>query len=204
MNAWSCLGQGTALGLALAVPVGPIGVLCFRRALSEGWAMGVAVGLGAALADACYAAVAAWGGSGAAGFLLEHQRWLGTVGGLWLVALGVKAWRSVPVMKARVVAGGWGSAVVSTWGLTLTNPATVGLFLAWFTGWGEGWLGGAGAKGMLVGGVFAGSMAWWLVLSGVASGLGLRLGAGWLRGVNRVAGVVLVTFGLALVLRAGR
>lgn len=39
-------GKGFALGLAIAAPVGPIGLLCIRRALSDGPALAFATGLG--------------------------------------------------------------------------------------------------------------------------------------------------------------
>ena len=53
--------KGLAIGLAIAAPVGPVGVLCVRRTLSEGRLMGLAAGLGAAVADAFYGGIAAFG-----------------------------------------------------------------------------------------------------------------------------------------------
>ena len=53
--------RGWVLGLLIAAPVGPIGVLCIRRTLAEGRLYGFVSGLGAATADATYGAVAAFG-----------------------------------------------------------------------------------------------------------------------------------------------
>jgi len=53
--------EGIIIGLAIAAPVGPIGVLCIRRTLADGRASGFVSGLGAATADAVYGAVAAFG-----------------------------------------------------------------------------------------------------------------------------------------------
>ncbi len=53
--------KGLLIGLAIAAPVGPIGVLCIRRTLAEGRATGFVSGLGAATADAFYGAVAGFG-----------------------------------------------------------------------------------------------------------------------------------------------
>jgi len=46
--------RGLILGLSIAAPVGPIGVLCIRRTLSDGQVAGLVSGLGAATADALY------------------------------------------------------------------------------------------------------------------------------------------------------
>lgn len=61
--------KSVLLGLAIAAPLGPIGALCINRTLERGFAAGVAGGLGTALADACYAALAAIGFAAFAGFL---------------------------------------------------------------------------------------------------------------------------------------
>src|SRR5438128_1788326 len=42
--------RGLLIGLSIAAPVGPIGVLCIRRTLAEGRWVGLATGLGAATA----------------------------------------------------------------------------------------------------------------------------------------------------------
>ena len=49
------------LGLSIAAPVGPIGVLCIRRTLAKGRAYGLVSGLGAATADAVYGGIAGLG-----------------------------------------------------------------------------------------------------------------------------------------------
>lgn len=57
----SLLLRGLAIGLAIAAPVGPIGILCIRQSLAFGWLHGFVAGLGAATADAMYGCVAAFG-----------------------------------------------------------------------------------------------------------------------------------------------
>ncbi len=57
----STLLRGIVIGLSIAVPVGPIGVVCIRRSLADGRAVGLVSGLGAATADAIHGAIAALG-----------------------------------------------------------------------------------------------------------------------------------------------
>lgn len=52
-------GKGLVLGVAIAAPLGPIGALCINRTLERGFWAGVAGGLGTAIADGVYAAMAA-------------------------------------------------------------------------------------------------------------------------------------------------
>lgn len=61
METLGFLIRGLAIGLAIAAPVGPIGVLCIRRTLADGRLAGLVTGLGAATADGVYGAVAAFG-----------------------------------------------------------------------------------------------------------------------------------------------
>ena len=124
------------LGFSIAAPVGPIGVLCIRRTLQNGFKSGLASGLGAASADAVYGAIAAAGLTLAADFLTEQQVWLGILGGAFLLFLGVKTFRSPPpdADGQAPSTSKLGGDYLSTFLLTLSNPITIFSFAAMFGG----------------------------------------------------------------------
>lgn len=195
--------KGCVLGLSIAAPVGPIGVLCIRRSITEGRLVGFVSGLGAATADACYGVLAAAGLTVVAGFLVRQQTWLGLVGGVFLCWLGGSTFRSRPADHAASAdARGLGSAYFTTLALTLTNPMTIVSFAALFAGAGLGDAAGSpAAAALLVAGVFVGSAGWWLVLSLIAGAFRDRFDATWHRGLNRASGIVIAGFGLWQLLR---
>jgi threonine/homoserine/homoserine lactone efflux protein len=196
--------RGLILGFAIAAPVGPIGLLCIQRTLNQGRMVGLASGLGAATADAFYGTVAAFGLTIVSGFLIEQQFWLALVGGLFLCYLGVTTLLASPATQAaQSEAKGVGGAYISTLVLTITNPMTILSFVAIFAGAGLATLGGdALSAATIVLGVFLGSAAWWLLLSGGVSLLRSHINANVLLWVNRVAGAILVLFGVLAISRA--
>jgi threonine/homoserine/homoserine lactone efflux protein len=189
-------GRTFVIGVAVAAPIGAIGVLCIRRTLSHGWGAGIATGLGVATADGIYAACAAFGLTAVTDALVAWQSPLRLVGGVALVYLGIKALRSDPEScepAASEGAGLYASAV----GLTLTNPATILAFAAIFAGVGLVGAGGTWeSAAVATAGVASGSLAWWLALTAILVGLRRRATEGLLRGVNRVSGAVLIAFGI--------
>lgn len=189
--------KGLLIGFSIAAPVGPIGVLCIRRTLADGRAAGLATGLGAASADAVYGAVAGLGLTVVSGLLLSQQSLIRLVGGLFLCYLGVQTLRAGPAEQAAGAQGsGLLGAYASTFALTLTNPATILMFLAVFAGLGVAQTGGAPAAALLILGVFLGSALWWLLLSGGVSLLRERFTPRAMRWVNRCSGATILAFGL--------
>ena len=192
--------KGFALGLAIAAPVGPIGLLCIRRTLVDGPAMGFATGLGAATADAAYGAVAGFGLAAVADAMMAGQGWLAGAGGLALLWLGWRTATAAPAMRAADAGGA--RSLLLAWGtttlLTLANPATILSFAAAFAALGLGeWAGDGTAALVLVFGVFLGSGAWWLGLSLTVSRLRTRIGPAAIAWINRLGGGALILFGLA-------
>ncbi|MGI9252445.1 MAG: LysE family translocator [Thermomicrobiales bacterium] len=199
--------RGLLIGLAIAAPVGAIGVLCIRRTLADGRLAGLFTGLGAATADALYGAVAGFGLTGISELLVDRQHLIRVIGGIFLLWLGWKTWVAPPPdPNAPAPPASLGRAWATTFALTLTNPLTVLSFAAVFAGLGlagapNGWRGAM----LLVAGVFSGSALWWLILSG-----GVSLVRDWftparMLWVNRVSGAVIAGFGvLALVSEAAR
>ena len=192
------LFRGLLIGFSIAAPVGPIGVLCIRRTLADGRAAGLVSGLGAATADALYGCVAGFGLTLISNFLVRQQWWLGLLGGLFLCYLGGKTLLSKPAEQAASAKGsGVLGAYASTFFLTVTNPVTILAFAAIFAGLGlANTRGNYGAAAVLVLGVFLGSAAWWLLLSGGVSLLRERFTATGLQWVNRISGVIILGFGL--------
>jgi threonine/homoserine/homoserine lactone efflux protein len=191
------LVRGLVIGFSIAAPVGPIGVLCIRRTLADGRAVGLAVGMGAAAADAVYGAVAGFGLTAVSTLLVDQQEVLRRVGGLFLCYLGARTFAARPAdQAARAAGGGIPGAFTATFALTLANPATILSFVAVFAGFGAAATSWRDAS-VLVAGVFLGSALWWLMLSGAVSALRSRLGQRALRWVNRLSGLVLLAFGVA-------
>ena len=194
------LAKGFVLGLAIAAPLGPIGTLCISRTLERGFLVGLAGGVGTALADATYAALAAAGFAAFARFLDAISLPLQLAGGAFLLWLGVTNLRPRrDVRPARVGTRDVLSTTVSTYLLTMANPTTILSFAAIFAGLGlagEGdWFGAVS----LVAGVFAGSMLWWLFLCGLVTQLRYRLPKAFANWVSRVSGLVLIAFGAVAV-----
>jgi threonine/homoserine/homoserine lactone efflux protein len=193
--------RGLIIGFSIAAPVGPIGILCIRRTLAEGRASGFLSGLGAATADALYGCVAGFGLTVISGFLVDQRFYIQLIGGIFLLALGIKTLRSVPAEHAAAASGtGLAASYVSTLLLTLTNPMTILSFAGIFAALGVADTGGdLSAAAQLVFGVFIGSAAWWLLLSG---GVGLvreKLSSRRLAWTNRLSGIILVIFGAVAV-----
>lgn len=183
------------IGVSIAAPVGPIGVLCIRRTLSDGKLAGFLSGMGAASADMLYGAIAAFGLTIISNLLVENAFWLQIVGGGFLLYLGVKTFLEKPTEHAaQAKQGGYLSMYLSTFFLTITNPITILSFAAIFAG---AMLGEKlNLPFVMVAGVFAGSAFWWLTLS---------LGVGLMRGhinqnhmawINRISGAIIILFGI--------
>jgi threonine/homoserine/homoserine lactone efflux protein len=186
--------RGLVLGFTIAAAVGPISLLTIRRTLAHGRIYGLASGLGVALADATYGGIAAFGLTAVTSILVDGRLVLGVIGGLFLLVL---AWRTMTSRPDDVAVAedrpGLVGAFLSIFGLTMTNPMTIISFAAIFAGLGIVGRGGADAA-LLTLGVFCGSASWWVLLTAVVAALRTRVTVRWLTWVNRVSGVVLLTF----------
>jgi threonine/homoserine/homoserine lactone efflux protein len=192
--------KGLVIGLSLAVPVGPIALLCIRRTLTRGGLSGFASGLGAATADSVFACIAGFGLTFISNWLFCHELLIRLVGGVLLCYVGAKIFFSVPVEKQS--AGerqDFFGDYVSTFLLTITNPLTILSFIAAFSVVGMGGAqGGFLLTAILVVGVFLGSTLWWMILSSLVHIFHGTLSLSGLQRVNRISGTLIAGFGLAV------
>lgn len=197
------VGRGMVLGLAVAAPVGPIGVLVIRRSLAHGTLSGLATGMGAAAADAAYAAIAALGLSlGPAGLTSSPAfRWTSAALLVWMGISTLRARRPDAGDEAPVVAPSHARAFGSTVALTLANPATIASFAAASTALGVGTSARPGVALTFAASVLLGSAAWWLSLSAGTAAVRGRLGPRAMRGIQIASGVMLLGFALMAILR---
>lgn len=195
-------------GFVVAVPVGAIGALCLRRALQGLWAVGLVTGFGAAVADTLLATGAVFGLSLVTEFLWEYEAWLRLFGGLFLLVFGVRMIRQSrklieklshtdppPVaLKLDKLGGG----LAAGFGLTIINPATLLAFLGVFAGLGllhdrpHGLL----ANAVIIAGVFAGSMAWWSLLTGGVASVRHHIPPRTIGLINMGLGLLVAGFGV--------
>lgn len=201
--------NGLLFGLVLAAPVGPVGVMCVQRSLTEGRLHGLLSGLGAAFGDALYGAVAAFGVSAVEAWIEHHQTTLRFVGGAVLLLLAARTLFRRPREKRPATGNGNGKVLagihtgslfqdfVSTFVLAIANPITLFAFAGLLAT-----VGGAGAgksvghAGWLVAGVFLGSAVWWLALSMTAGCFRGFLDNGFDRWVTRISATILLAFGI--------
>lgn len=194
------------IGFAIAVPVGPIGVLTIRRTLAHGQVHGLATGMGAASADGIYGIISAFGITILSDFLIQNQDVFAIVGGLFLLYLGITTLLSRPSNEAAHVEDKRGllGAYLSTLFLTLTNPITILFYAAIITSTSVGTLNGW-ASVVLVLGVFIGSAVWWVMLTTGVTLLWKRLAenrrASLLLWANRFSGALIIAFAIGILLR---
>ncbi|CAG0956174.1 hypothetical protein ARNL5_00524 [Anaerolineae bacterium] len=192
--------KGLIIGFAMAVPIGPLGVLCIRKTLTEGRGRGMVIGLGAATVDALYSAIAAFGLTVVLDVIEGQAFWVRLVGGVLLLVLGIrtlKAKRTTDPSQFFESRGLWG-IYLSSLVLALTNPLSIFAFIAVFAMLGLGQEHGVAEAILLVLGVFVGSNLWFQSLGTVATLFYGKITAGGMRWVSRVAGILIIVSGIVL------
>lgn len=203
----SVLLRGLLLGFVIAASPGPIFFLCLRRTLTRGWPTGLASGFGVATADGFYAALAAFGIGAITSVLVGERRWLALIGGIALVAIGLRTLLDRPATAEPAPASGGSGlpwAYASTLGLTITNPSTIISFAALAASLGIGISAGLLPPALFVIGVFAGSATWWCVLAGLGAGLRARITPRAVRGISTFSGLAIAALGLLAIIAAAR
>lgn len=189
--------KGILIGFVIAAPVGPIGILCIRRTLSNHKMLAGSTGLGSASADAFYGAIAAFSLAGIADLIIHYNFYLKLFGGILLALIGFSIIRN-PSFKREEKINGEDSllhAYSSAFLLTISNPITLVVFAAAFSAMGisplyESFF----HASFLVIGVFIGACSWWLSLITAIYFMKHKLSDAQLIWINRFSGVILVGF----------
>jgi threonine/homoserine/homoserine lactone efflux protein len=193
--------KGMLVGIVIALPAGPVGVLCVRRTIFHGRLAGFISGLGAASADAVFGIIAAFGLTFVSDLLFEYQNWLRLSGAVFLLYIGISAFIADPLRGTQsqrdpddLIAD-----YASAFALTITNPITILAFLAIFASIGfSGPEATLGRAEILVLGVWFGSLLWWAGLAFGAGRVRLSFDREHLVWINRGSGGILVFCGVAL------
>jgi threonine/homoserine/homoserine lactone efflux protein len=192
--------KGIFIGFAMAVPVGPIGIMCIRKTLTGGRLRGLIIGLGAATADFFYGCVAAFGLTIIEDTLVSQRIWIRLAGGALLLFLGIRTFRANPDdPKIPINSTGILRSYFTTVFLTLTNPLTIFAFIAVFAALGLGNGLRYFSASALVAGVFIGSCLWFLLLSSGVTLFKKRLDLVGLQWVNRIAGILIILSGIIVI-----
>ena len=190
--------KGIFIGLLIAIPVGPVGILCVHRVIAKGRLAGLFSGLGAAVADGLYGAVAAFGLTLISDFLIGYNFWIRLFGGIFIIIIGIRMYLTKPVLDIEDdVPNTLVRDFMSTFVVTITNPLTIMGFLAIFAGLNlintqRGYMDAS----VLVAGVVAGSCIWWLALVVIFGFICSKFEISCLGALNKIVGVVIVMMGL--------
>jgi threonine/homoserine/homoserine lactone efflux protein len=199
---------GLIIGILIAAPVGPVNVLCIQRAIERGFWGGIAAGIGSVMGDGLIALCAGLGVGTISGAVQTHRAFIQVVGGLALIAFGLKLYVTLPRIRASTEVDAASTRLADfvwdipqTFFLTITNPgAVLGLFAVF---------GGVSTFVevhstidvlFLVAAIMAGSMIWWISLSKLISRYRHLLDGNRLQLINRIAGILLAGFGGLLLL----
>ena len=202
------LYRGLVLGLMIAAPVGPIGLLCIRRTLQSGFVIGFATGLGAACADTMFGAIAALGVAEILDFMRHYDVYIRMIGGFALFFGAWHAWHDkpqpavepkdyvgkvIPIEKDYIVLKAI-KGLVSGFALTVTNPIMLFAVLAVVASFShvESHL---DAISIIIG-IALGSTLWWFTLCGGVTLIRGLFSDSRIIFVNRLTAIALATIGV--------
>ena len=194
---------GVLSGFCLALPVGAVALMCINKTLQFGFKSGLAVGLGAAFADAFYALIAIYSLTTISNIFLQNQEIMRIIGGLCLIFISIRMIFSGPVVieTKEVTYSKWPRDIISGFVITLSNPLTYIGFIALLS---YMHLVFRNFNSDLVLnfslGAFAGSLIWWLILIEFARFLKNKVNSTFIKRSNIISGFIILVFGALVIL----
>jgi len=203
---FSLLWEGFLIGIAVSVPLGPLGMLCIKRTVNKNWKSGFLSGLGIAASDVIYAIVAGFSLTIIINFITDYEIYFKILGASMVVLLGLYIFMSNPakdIQKFQRKGTTYVQDFLTAFLLTVTNPLSVFVFIAIFTSYSLVLqLSQLFEALLIIGGIFAGGATWWFILTGMAHLFRHKLTISTLWWANKIIGlsVILIAVGLFIYL----
>jgi threonine/homoserine/homoserine lactone efflux protein len=194
--------QGIIIGLTLAVPIGPISLLCIQRTIADGRVHGIVSGLGVSTADSFYAAITVLGLTVISSMIIAHQYIFRSIAGIILILIGIRVFMLVPAgVSEKSEHETYFKDYLSMVAIAIANPMTLVFFLVILPGFGviiqeSAFLPAA----EFVAGVFFGSVVWWIILCSSVGSVRSRISVRSLGMINRISGVLIACFGAGMLI----
>lgn len=190
------------VGFVAGIPIGPVGILCIQKTLNKGMWNGFATGLGSAIMEIIYAAVALFSMAFVAEFIQDNRDWVMIVGGLVIIFVGISTFFKNPVDRlkdASIETSGRFTDSLQGFLLTLSNPGALVIMLSLFAfaGIDPEAFDTKYTMGIMIFAVFIGESAWWLVLSSGVNHFRKKFSLRGLLLLNRISGSIIAVLGLA-------
>lgn len=203
---FNLLWEGFIIGIAVSVPLGPLGMLCIKRTVNKNWKSGFLSGLGIAASDVIYAIVAGFSLTIIINFIRSYENYFKILGASMVVLLGLYIFFSNPakdIQKYQRKGTSYVQDFLTAFLLTVTNPLSVFVFVAIFTSYSlvlE--LSQLFEALLIIGGIFIGGATWWFILTGLANLFKHKLTISTLWWANKIIGlsVILIAVGLFIFL----
>jgi arginine exporter protein ArgO len=205
MGIGAALIAGIIAGLALAVPLGAIGVLLLREGAVHGTRRALSAAAGVATVDVVYCTLAVTVGAFASPIIARWSPWPALLGGGVLVVMGVigivRTLRRPPAAADPSAPAGHAGRYAKFIGLTLVNPATLIVFVAIIAGL-DGRIDTVAAAAAFVIGVGAASLGWGSLLVAAGGVLHARSSPRIQRLTGVAGSLIVAVLGVALVVGA--
>lgn len=196
--------KGILIGLIFGVPAGAIGALTVQRTVEKGFVAGFVTGAGSSAADLLYSAVGVFGITIISDFLEKYKDIIGNAGGILIILLGLVIWRKKEKAVEKEDTSVKSSLMfffLSSFVTAIMNPATVFSFMLAFTAFNiTGNITPMHGTGLMLG-ILAGTLCWWLILSGAVSVCRKRITDKIYIWLNRILGSLMMILGVAMILR---
>ncbi len=198
------LWKGVITGLSVSIPLGPLGILCIQRTVNRNWKSGIFSGIGIAAADTFYACIAGFSLSIIIEFIRTYELYFKLVGFFVLILLGIYIFRSNPTKQIQDYKRRGSSHLqdfLTTFLVTLSNPLSVFVFIAIFTGYSIVLQFSQPLQALLtIGGIFIGGSLWWFIITGLANLFRHKFTINTLYWANRIIGLGVIVVAVAFLI----
>lgn len=196
------LWEGFIIGIAVSIPLGPLGMLCIQRTVNKTWKSGFISGLGIATSDTFYAIVAGFSLTIIIDFIRQYETYFKILGAFMVIFLGLYIFFSNPakdIQKFKRKGNSYFQDYLTAVLLTLSNPMAVFVFLAIFTSYSVVLqLSQLLDTFLIIPGIYLGGSTWWFGLTGLAYLFKHKLTINTLWWANKIIGIGVILFALGL------
>ncbi|HEY4478352.1 MAG TPA: LysE family transporter [Candidatus Paceibacterota bacterium] len=194
---------GIAIGIGMAIPIGPVGIIAVQRTIARNRLAGLITGLGAVVVDGFIAIIGAFSVKIIYDFIIREEFALRLIGGCILIILGLTSIISKvkPRLEVKDSAITYIEYFLSAGFLTITNPLVTIVMFGLFTEIGL-YIGIDRdiVAIYLVAGVVFGSILWWLFLTYIADIFGHKIKTEHIKSVNKWFGMIIAVLGMIMLI----